>query len=345
MSRTYKILIVDDNPDHVYSLRKTLQRPEYVFFEAHSGEDALGSVTAHDPDIMLLDVRLPGIDGFEICESIRKISAHLPIVFVTANLKEFVDQVHGFEKGGDDYVIQPYDPRELAIKVKALLRNKVLYDSLLQEVNKLDRMKAELQQHNEELKKVNNKLEEKTEHLKSLTVTDPLTALFNRKYFHQRINKEISAVKRYKAEASAAMVDIVNYTGINEQYGVPQADVILKEMASLLVNSVRNSDIVTRFDGGKFAVIFTHTPEDSALIKARMIVEAVAAYPFPIYDDLIPQEKINELDKKEIRIRAKISLTGLNHDWVRTEADLIEAFERSLLQNRSNQDYVFFARK
>ncbi|HNI12733.1 MAG TPA: response regulator, partial [bacterium] len=144
MSRTYKILIVDDNPDHVYSLRKTLQRPEYVFFEAHSGEDALGSVTAHDPDIMLLDVRLPGIDGFEICESIRKISAHLPIVFVTANLKEFVDQVHGFEKGGDDYVIQPYDPRELAIKVKALLRNKVLYDSLLQEVNKLDRMKAEL---------------------------------------------------------------------------------------------------------------------------------------------------------------------------------------------------------
>ena len=330
MSHQYKILIVDDNEHNRYSLQKTLQKPEYQFFEAHDGPSSLQLVQSVKPDLILLDVRLPGVDGFQICESIRQFEKHVPIVFVTANLKEFVDQVHGFEKGGDEYIIQPYDPKELMMKIKVLLRNKKLYDELLNEVQKLDRLKAELNSSNEELKKVNTQLAEKNDFLVSLTITDPLTSLFNRKYFHQRIEKEISAVKRYKHESSAAIIDIDHYGNVNERFSAQQGDVVLKELASLLVNSVRNSDVVTRFDGGKFAIIFTHTPEDNALTKAKMIYESIAAYPFPVYEDLVSENIWNSLSDKMIRLTASISVAALSHAWIKDEADLIQALNTSI---------------
>ncbi len=325
MERPFKILIVDDNEHNRYSLQKTLQKAEYHFLEAHDGPATLQLVQSAKPDLILLDVRLPGIDGFGICESIRRFDKHVPIVFVTANLKDFVDQVHGFEIGGDEYIIQPYDPKELIMKVKVLLRNKKLYDELLDEVQKLDRLKSELNSSNEELKKVNSQLAEKNDFLVSLSITDPLTSLYNRKYFHQRIEKEISAVKRYKNEASAAIIDIDRYSVVNDRFGSQQGDVVLKELASLLVNSVRNSDVVTRFDGGKFAIIFTHTPEDNALTKARMIFESIGTYPFPVYEDFVTEDIWKNLQDKTIRLTASIAVTALSHDWIKSEADLIRA--------------------
>lgn len=332
MNKSYKILIVDDNEHNRYSLQKTLQKPEYQFFEAHDGPASIQLVQSLKPDLILLDVRLPGIDGFQICESIRQFEKHVPIVFVTANLKELVDQVHGFEKGGDEYIIQPYDPKELSMKIKVLLRNKKLYDELLEEVEKLDKLKAELNSSNEQLKVVNSQLAEKNDFLISLTITDPLTSLYNRKYFHQRIEKELSAVKRYKHDSSAAIIDIDHYGKINDTFGQQQGDVVLKELASLLVSSVRNSDVVTRFDGGKFAIIFTHTPEENAMTKARMILESIAVYPFPVYEDFIPQNIWNSLETKTIRLTASIAVAGLSLDRIKNEADLIEALTASINQ-------------
>ncbi len=329
MTGQYKILIVDDNETQRYSLRKTLVRQEYEFLEAHNAAEALDAVRRHAPDIVLLDVRLPGIDGFDVCENIRSFDEHVPVMFVTANVKEFVDQVKGFEKGGDDYVIQPYDPQELAIKVKALLRNKRLHDKLKQEVDRLAQMKTDLQSSNEELKKINVRLAEKNEHLSSLTITDPLTSLYNRKYFHQRISKELSAVKRYKHESTAAIVDIDSFSEINTKFGTRQGDVLLKEFAALLVNRVRNSDVVTRFDGGRFCLILTHTSEANSLISARLIQKDIAGYPFPVYEDLLPPDSRVDVSQP-IRVTASLVVLGLSHEWIREEADIIACFERSL---------------
>lgn len=329
MSTVFHILIVDDNETQRYSLRKTLQRDEYHFLEAHNAAEALDVVRREKPDIVLLDVRLPGIDGFDVCEAIRAFDAHTPVVFVTANVKTFIDQVKGFEKGGDDYVIQPYDPQELAIKVKALLRNKRLFDHLKMEVEKLAQMREELASSNDELKQINNRLAEKNEHLSTLAITDPLTSLYNRKYFHSRISKEISAVKRYKHFSTAMIIDIDNFTEINARYGTKQGDVILKEFASLLINRVRNSDVVTRFDGGKFCIILTHTSEENGVYTANLIQEAIRHYPFPIYEDLVPTGARIDTSTP-IQLTASIVVAGLMHDWIRSEADLIASFEKSL---------------
>ncbi len=329
----YKILVVDDLEENRYTLCKILQNPNYEFIEAHDGLTALDQMRRHQPDLVLLDIRMPGIDGFSICERLREQWPHIPIVFVTANLKDFTDQVRGFEKGGDDYVIQPYDPQDLRIKVKALLRNKKLYDNLLKEIEKLNATKEHLAQSNEELQAVNQRLKETNSHLESLSVTDPITALFNRKYFHQRLEKEISATRRYQFDSAVIFIDLEDYFEKLTLWGELQMNVLLKEMASLLVNSVRSSDVVTRYEGGRFALILTHTAEPNAMTKARMIHEAIDSYPFPVYDDLLPEHH-QPPPETTVHLKTTMVVSGLSHEWIVKPADILKALEISCQESR-----------
>ncbi len=325
----YKILIVDDIPDNRYSIRKSLQQPGYEFAEAHDGVSAIEAVQKQTPDIVLLDVRMPGLDGFEICNRIRDQFPFIPVVFITANMKDVIDQVRGFEKGGDDYVIQPYDPNELRIKIKSLLRNKKSVDALIEEIGRLNSAKNELQFSNEDLKKINDRLFETNQYMESLSVTDPVTALFNRKYFHQRFEKELSAVKRYQHQSTALFAEIDGYERIHGNFGELQSHVFLKELASLLVNSVRQSDVVTRYEYGRYGLIFTHTPESKAMIKAQMILDSVSAYPFPLYEDLMPADH-PRISENTFSLTVSISVLGLQQPWIGGPADALKSLEQSL---------------
>lgn len=330
-SNPMKILIVDDIPDNRYSIRKTLQQPGYLFMEAHDGVSAIETVQKEQPDIILLDVRMPGIDGFEICHRIREQYPLIPVVFITANLKDIMDQVRGFEKGGDDYVIQPYDPNDLRIKVKALLRNKKAIDAMAFEIERLNKIKTELMLSQDDLKKINDRLLENNQYMESISITDPVTALFNRKYFHQRLEKELSAVKRYRHESTALFVEIDRYDEIHRDYGELQSHVFLKELASLLVNSVRQSDVITRYENGRYGMIFTHTPENKSMVKAQMIFESVSSYPFPLYEDLMPADH-PQLSQDTCVLGVSVAVLGLQHEWIETSADVLQSLESALLE-------------
>ncbi len=326
-----KILIVDDIPDNRYSIRKTLQQADYLFLEAHDGVSAIETVQKERPDIILLDVRMPGIDGFEICHRIRDQFPLIPVVFITANLKDVMDQVKGFEKGGDDYVIQPYDPNDLRMKVKALLRNKKAIDAMAAEIERLSRNKTELLLSQEDLKKINDRLLETNQYMESISITDPVTALYNRKYFHQRLEKELSAVKRYRHESTALFLEIDRYDKIHRDYGELQSHVFLKELASLLVNSVRQSDVITRYENGRFGMIFTHTAENKSMVKSQMIFESVSSYPFPLYEDLMPADH-PQLSQDACVIGVSVAALGLQHEWIETSADVLKSLESALLE-------------
>lgn len=321
MSARYTILIVDDNADNRYSLRKTLQHDDYRFLEAHDDTTALVAFSRERPDLVLLDVRLPGVDGFEICDKIRQISPHVPVMFVTANVKDFSNQMLGFEKGADDYVIQPYEPREMAVKVKALLRNKLLYDELLVEIGRLESLKSQLAASNETLRDLNITLDEKNRYLDSISMTDQLTSLYNRKYFVQRLQKELSAVRRYGHETAIALFDLDRFGMLNERFGQAQADVVLKECAGLLIKALRQSDIVIRFDGARFVVLFTHTSEANAMGKCRMIQEFLAQYRFSIFDDTNAEPQ---------PITASVAVLSLAHPWITGEASVVDSLEQAL---------------
>lgn len=118
--KNYKILVVDDEEDVVEFLRPYLRDEGYEVVEAYDGQEALMVNLSESPDLIILDIMMPGLDGFEICKKIRANSL-VPIIMLTAK-GEDVDKVVGLEVGADDYIVKPFNPRELIARVKAVLR-------------------------------------------------------------------------------------------------------------------------------------------------------------------------------------------------------------------------------
>lgn len=120
MSEEAKILVVDDEERIRRLLKMYLEREEYVVEDAENGEIALKKALENDYDLIILDLMMPGIDGIEVCQEIRKVKA-TPIIMLTAKGEE-ANRVQGFEAGTDDYIVKPFSPREVVLRVKALLR-------------------------------------------------------------------------------------------------------------------------------------------------------------------------------------------------------------------------------
>ena len=118
-----RVLIVDDDPDIVRLVRYNLSHSGYDVQSAGSGREALELVERQPPDLVVLDVMLPDVDGLEVCRTLRQhaSSKHIPILMLTARGEE-IDRVVGFELGADDYVSKPFSPRELVLRVKSILR-------------------------------------------------------------------------------------------------------------------------------------------------------------------------------------------------------------------------------
>jgi len=124
-----KILIVDDEKNIVDILKYNLKREGFTTVEAYDGEQAVNSAVAQKPDLILLDIMLPRMDGFTVCKKIRQ-TLNIPIIMLTAKEEE-VDKVLGLELGADDYITKPFSPRELMARVKANLRRSAMEDSVV----------------------------------------------------------------------------------------------------------------------------------------------------------------------------------------------------------------------
>ncbi len=126
-----KILIVEDEKDIVKMLDYNLKREGFRTFAVHDGEDALDSAGREHPDLIILDLMLPGMDGLEVCKALKKESktASIPIIMLTAKSQES-DKVVGLELGADDYITKPFSPRELVARIKAVLRRAKEKDKL-----------------------------------------------------------------------------------------------------------------------------------------------------------------------------------------------------------------------
>jgi len=115
-----RVLVVDDEPRYVWTIKTNLEARGYEVLSAPDGETAIGLAVSEEPDLIILDVRMPGIDGYEVCRRMREFSA-VPIIMLTA-LAEDVDEVKGLDTGADDYVTKPFNIPELLAKVQAVQR-------------------------------------------------------------------------------------------------------------------------------------------------------------------------------------------------------------------------------
>ncbi len=125
-AKQMKILVVEDEPSLVFTLRDTLENEGYEVIVCENGNDAVDMVTEHEPDLMLLDVMLPGKSGYDICKEVREAKHTFPVIMLTARDQE-IDKVAGLNIGADDYLTKPFGVKELLARIKARLRRSGVY--------------------------------------------------------------------------------------------------------------------------------------------------------------------------------------------------------------------------
>jgi two-component system, cell cycle response regulator len=224
-----RILVVDDNPDNVEIIDARLSSRGFTVETATNGEEALARVEENPPHLILLDVMMPVMDGYEVSRRIKGSDSlpFIPIILVTAR-DSTQDKVEGLDAGADDYLTKPINFPELEARVRSMLRIKRLQD--------------QLDEKNRELEVANKKL-------RKLSITDGLTGLFNHRHVHELLHEEIERSKRTGDSIAVAMVDLDRFKKVNDTYGHPTGDVVLYETAEILRDTAREVDMVGRYGG------------------------------------------------------------------------------------------------
>jgi two-component system cell cycle response regulator len=294
-SQRRKILIVDDEPLNVQLMESQLTEYSYDTIAAYCGEDALEIVEKELPDLIILDVVMPGIDGFEVIRAIRanKRTADIPIILCTVlNSKE--ERIRGLNIGADEFLNKPIMFEELVARVRSLIRIKAYQDQIKgyetmrdtivsshNEAEKTDTNGDEDKEDNES--DALDKLKSRFENALHTALTDPLTTLYNKNYFFHFLEKELQRVKRNKIPLSLMFIDIDDLKTINEKHGQSVVDIILKDIGILLTKSIRDVDTAARYGENVFAIILPYTDDTGASIVSERLRSKIASlsYTYP----------------------------------------------------------------
>ncbi|HVE78940.1 MAG TPA: diguanylate cyclase [Gemmatimonadaceae bacterium] len=255
-----RILIVDDHEDNVELLRARLESWGYRTDSVTDGEQALAAVAANPPDLILLDVMMPRIDGIEVARRIKASESlpFIPIIMQTA-LDSTESKVEGLGAGADDYITKPIEFAELGARVKSMLRIK--------------RLQEALEERERELRQLNDRLLHTSR-------TDALTGLDNRRHLEERLEEMFGHARRLNEPLSCVMCDLDKFKSVNDTYGHQAGDRVLEQFAGLLRAAVREVDRAGRYGGEEFMLLLPGTVPDAAMTFAERVRKAVAEHTF-----------------------------------------------------------------
>lgn len=280
------ILIVDDVPENLRLLSAALTSQDYRVRPAKSGSMALMSVLACPPDLVLLDINMPDMNGYDVCAQIKSnpVTASIPIIFFSVN-DAVVDKVKAFEVGGSDYVLKPFHVDEVLARVK----HQLMLRNAQQEIHRLNSaLEQRVQQRTIELELANQELtyevaerKRAQEQLVYDALHDSLTGLPNRNLFLDRAQ---TVLDRLNAEPMAhfavLFIDLDRFKIINDSLGHRVGDRLLVAIAKLLANCLRPCDTVARLGGDEFTILLSNieTEQDAIAIAERIQRELMAPF-------------------------------------------------------------------
>ncbi len=283
-----KVLIVNDDPSTLLALSSILSGPEeealYTVFMVQSGEEALREILKHDFAVILLDVSMPGMDGFETADAIRSHprSASVPIIFITAYYGDELNRMKGYQKGGADYLFAPIIPQVVQTKVAVFVELNLKTQELQRKTAALQAINTDLRyQRMLDLERVNIQLQTEIDERRvaeergqDLVGRDSLTGLFNRQKFLQLLENQLMSAT---GEAGLIYCDIDNFKSINNQHDNATGDLLLKQVSEKLVQLTSEGDVVARVGSDEFALWIKHVtnPEQLSVI-AKKIASALA---------------------------------------------------------------------
>lgn len=270
------ILVVDDNLANLTILSKLLDNEGYEVWVAHNGESALKKVYCNTPDLILLDVVMTGMDGFETCKKLKSLPPlkNIPIIFTTA-LCDPVEKVKGLSIGAVDYIIKPFHQEEVLVRIKLHLELSRLTQALAEKNSLLQELMSHLEQRVEErtsdLRGVLKELQEaqlellgKEAKLRHEATHDSLTSLPNRAAFLTRLNQVIELSKIDKNFGYAVLfIDLDRFKVINDSLGHLVGDELLKSVAYRMQNCLSSQDMIARLGGDEFLILLENIREVS----------------------------------------------------------------------------------
>lgn len=235
-----KILVVDDE-NLIRQLMSALLAGFGKIELAESGDDAFQKIEAGKPDLIILDVQMPDMDGYEVCRRLKEDdkTADIPVVFLTANSTN-EDEERGLEIGATDFIRKPISPQIVRTRVSNIL-----------------------------------KLQTATRQLERLASTDPLTGAYNRRHFMETGDNELLRSNRYDHAVTVLMLDIDHFKAVNDTYGHSIGDIALKETVRVIEETLRGEDTLGRLGGEEFAVLLPETNASRAALLAERIRVAI----------------------------------------------------------------------
>jgi diguanylate cyclase (GGDEF)-like protein len=241
MNQDVTILIVDDEMP-IRHLMSLLLKGFGTIEMAGSGKEALEKVNVINPDLIILDVLMPEMNGYEVCQTIKgnDKTSSIPIVFLTANSSN-EDEEYGLEIGATDFIRKPISPRIVSARVSNILN-----------------------------------LQQATRKLELIASTDPLTGAFNRRHLDLVGKNELSRSKRNNSTFTILMLDIDHFKGVNDTYGHDIGDEALIETVAVIKKNIRGEDLLFRLGGEEFAVMLPETTKLAAFDTAKRIRIAIS---------------------------------------------------------------------
>jgi two-component system cell cycle response regulator len=291
-----KILIIDDSRLIAHVAKTILTKRGHEVILANDGLAGLQAAKSEQPDIILLDLIMPVMDGYQVCMGLKKeySTREIPVIMLTSKA-EPADKVKGLELGALDYVTKPFDEGELVARVNTQLRLKELYEAL----------------------------QEKNLQLQEQANRDGLTGLYNHRYFHEQLSQDFLRAKRYHESLSCIFLDIDYFKKFNDTYGHQTGDVVLATLGRIIKDSIRDSDLAARYGGEEFALVLHHTDGPAAMYVAERLRQKVQDY--DVHD------KGNVL-----HVTISIGVATFPHEEIKDSKGLIKCSDEALYKAKEN---------
>ncbi|MEG4047854.1 MULTISPECIES: diguanylate cyclase [unclassified Microcoleus] len=252
------ILIVDDTPDNLRLLAKILESQGYIVRKALNGRMALQGVHRDPPSLILLDINMPEMNGYEVCQKLKasEASDQIPVIFISA-LERLENKVRAFELGGVDYITKPFQEQEVLMRVKNQLLIQQQRQQLLEQNQRLEH-------------EIQERLRAEAE-VRQLSVTDELTGLYNRRGFFLLADQQLKIARRTQTSYFILFADLDGLKKINDTLGHEMGDRVIVDAAQILKQTFREADIVARLGGDEFALFIPNFSGDSSInFQARL---------------------------------------------------------------------------
>jgi diguanylate cyclase (GGDEF)-like protein len=245
-----RVLAADDDPDILALLAIVLRKGGYEVVTAPDGAEALRLARETAPDLVLLDVSMPGLSGYEVCAELQRGDMPPPVIFLTAHGHTSA-RVQGLDAGAVDYVAKPFDGAELTARVRAALRTKTVRDTLATEAS-----------------------------------VDALTGLLNRSQLHARAAELVAVAQRHGRSLSCLLADLDHFKRINDTYGHAAGDTVLQQAALRVKTEVRISDVAVRYGGEEFLLLLPETDLEGAVTMGERLRQGISGCAIEVIDGL-----------------------------------------------------------